>query len=103
MTKVTPLFDGADRRFGTAIRAMTASNPFLPERIAAEREALGAEFEERGADWNTRPPTAAVNRNSERLIAPLEHKGYLQVKTQRDAGRIDLPSPRFEDARMRAD
>jgi hypothetical protein len=52
-----------------AIRAMTASNPFLPERIAAEREALGAEFEERGADWNTRPPTAAVNRNSERLIA----------------------------------
>jgi oligogalacturonide transport system substrate-binding protein len=37
----------------------------------------------------------------ERLIAPLEHKGYLQVKAQRDAGRIDLPSPRFEDARMR--
>lgn len=37
----------------------------------------------------------------EKLIAPLEHKGYLQVKAQRDAGRIDLPSPRFEDARMR--
>jgi len=68
MTKTTSLFDGADRRFGAAIRAMTASNPFLPERIAAEREALGPEFEERGADWNTRPPTATLNRNSDRLI-----------------------------------
>jgi DNA-binding NtrC family response regulator len=69
MTTRAALFSGADRKFGAAVRAMTASNPFLPERIAAEREALGAEFEERGADWNTRPPTAALNRNGDRLLA----------------------------------
>jgi DNA-binding NtrC family response regulator len=69
MSKPRPLFDPVMRRFGAAVRAMTASNPFLPERIAAEREALGTEFEERGADWNTRPPTAAWNRNHDRLIA----------------------------------
>lgn len=37
----------------------------------------------------------------EKLIAPLELQGFSQVKAQRDAGRIELPSPRFEDARMR--
>lgn len=37
----------------------------------------------------------------EKLIAPLEAKAFAQVTTQRDAKRIDLPSPRFEDARMR--
>jgi oligogalacturonide transport system substrate-binding protein len=40
-------------------------------------------------------------QDSEHLISPLERKAYLQIKAQRDAGRIDLPSPRFEDARMR--
>lgn len=38
---------------------------------------------------------------AERLISPLEDKAFRQIKAQRDAGRIDLPSPRFEDARMR--
>jgi DNA-binding NtrC family response regulator len=68
MPKPTVLFNSVDRRFGDAVRQMTSSNPFLPERIAAERAALGAQFEERGADWNTRPPTAQLNRNHDRLI-----------------------------------
>lgn len=69
MSKTNTLFNPADRRFGEAVRQMTASNPFLPERIAAERAALGAQFEERGADWNTRPPTAELNHNHDALIA----------------------------------
>jgi DNA-binding NtrC family response regulator len=69
MSKATSLLTPGDRHFGEAVRQMTASNPFLPDRIRAERAALGPEFEERGADWNTRPPTAELNRNHDRLIA----------------------------------
>jgi DNA-binding NtrC family response regulator len=69
MSKPNNLLSPADRRFGEAVLRMTSSNPFLPERIAAERAALGSQFEERGADWNTRPPTAEFNRNHDMLIA----------------------------------
>jgi oligogalacturonide transport system substrate-binding protein len=33
-------------------------------------------------------------------LPPLELKAYEQIKAQRQAGRIDLPSPLFEHARM---
>ena len=68
MSKTVVVLNPADRAFAEAVRQMTASNPFLPARIAAERAALGPEFEERGADWNTRPPTAHLNRNHDILI-----------------------------------
>src|SRR4051812_14034324 len=61
------LFSGTDRRFAEAAKRMNASNPFLPERIDAERACLGAEFSEREAEWNTRPPTAEPNANTVRL------------------------------------
>lgn len=51
------------------MRRVNACNPFLPERITAEREALGAAFEEREADWNTRPPTARATPNHAALTA----------------------------------
>lgn len=63
------LLSAEDRRFAEAVRDVTASNPFLPARIAAERAALGADFDERGADWNTRPPTAQMNHNHDVLTA----------------------------------
>jgi DNA-binding NtrC family response regulator len=66
------LFNAADRRFGEAARRMTASNPFLPERIAAERAALGADFHENEAEWNTRRPTPTPSRNNTRLTERCE-------------------------------
>lgn len=51
------------------MRRVNACNPFLPERIAAERAALSAEFVERDADWNTRPPTEYASPNHARLVA----------------------------------
>ena len=41
------LFSKPDRAFAQAISDLSHSNPFLPERIEAERRALGAEFYER--------------------------------------------------------
>ena len=63
MAKDVTSFSAADRQFAEAVRRVNACNPFLPERIAAERAALGAEFEEREVDWNTRPPTARPSPN----------------------------------------
>jgi oligogalacturonide transport system substrate-binding protein len=49
------------------------------------------------------PPTASAYQALERdrLLPPLELKAYRQIQAQRQAGRIDLPSMRFEDARFR--
>ncbi|MFT3783241.1 MAG: sigma 54-interacting transcriptional regulator [Nibricoccus sp.] len=52
-----------DRLFAEAVKRINASNPFLPERIAAEAAALGADFQAAGAEWNTRPPTTASHPN----------------------------------------
>ena len=69
MAALISILTDAEWAFGTAVREMTVSNPFLPARVAAERAALGAEFEEASADWNTRPPTPELIRNHARLIA----------------------------------
>jgi DNA-binding NtrC family response regulator len=63
------LFRPGDRSFAAAMRRVNACNPFLPERIAAERAALGAEFHEADAEWNTRPPTPGLAKNPEALVA----------------------------------
>ncbi|RTZ98352.1 MAG: sigma-54-dependent Fis family transcriptional regulator [Deltaproteobacteria bacterium] len=41
-----------DYRFMEAISALSYVNPFLPDRIQYEREALGDAFDESKADWN---------------------------------------------------
>jgi len=45
----------ADRRLAQAISDLVYSNPFLPERIEAERRALGDAFDESRANWNLEP------------------------------------------------
>ena len=42
----------ADRAFASAVSRLVYCNPFLPERITAEREALGTEFVEGDLVWN---------------------------------------------------
>jgi hypothetical protein len=41
-----------ERTFLTSVTRVSYANPFLPERIDCEREALGAEFDESHANWN---------------------------------------------------
>lgn len=58
----------ADRDFARSVARLNATNPFLPERIAAEREALGEAFQAAGAEWNKLPPQAKAHAHHEALV-----------------------------------
>ena len=47
-----PLLTRSERALAQAVSQAAYCNPFLPERIAYEREALGSTFVEERADWN---------------------------------------------------
>lgn len=81
-SKVVFMFSPEEKVFASAIARVNAANPFLPERIAAEREALGAEFVEAGADWNTRPPAPEAHVNGRRIT---ERCGALITRVQKVA------------------
>ncbi|MBI4602788.1 MAG: sigma-54-dependent Fis family transcriptional regulator [Planctomycetes bacterium] len=61
------LFHAQERRLAAAVSALAYANPFLPERIAQERAALGAEFDERHASWNVEPGGADFQPNVARI------------------------------------
>jgi transcriptional regulator with AAA-type ATPase domain len=60
------VFTPSQRRFAEAVSQLTFCNPFLPERIAWERAALGDEFDERYAHWNL-DPEGQLSPNIDRL------------------------------------
>jgi transcriptional regulator with AAA-type ATPase domain len=62
------LFKPVERRFVASVSQLAYCNPFLPERIQFEREALGNEFEEHHADWNLRPGSEDDSQNLLRLV-----------------------------------
>ena len=66
------LFRPADRRTASIISNLVTANPFLPERIEREREALGSEFDERDPDWNLQP-AVDEHPNVIRICARAEH------------------------------
>ncbi len=46
------ILNPAERIFLTSVTRVSYANPFLPERIDYERDALGTEFDESHANWN---------------------------------------------------
>jgi DNA-binding NtrC family response regulator len=77
--KPVVLLTSSERTFAEAIARVNAANPFLRERIEAEHAALGAQFIDDGAAWNTRPPEIeaahpnllAIMRRCEQIIAQI--------------------------------
>ena len=61
------LLEPSDRRFAVTLSRLAYCNPFLPERIALEREALGDQFVEADSDWNVQIESGGVHPNVERL------------------------------------
>jgi DNA-binding NtrC family response regulator len=66
------LFTDEERRLAEAVQGLVYVNPFLPERLAFEKAALGDEWTAEGADWNLRPEIEADHPNVQRLVAKVE-------------------------------
>ena len=66
------LFPGTDRPLALVMQRIAYCNPFVDERIALEREALGPDFDEREADWNRRPEMGETPGNVLRLLERAE-------------------------------
>ena len=56
------------RQFADRISEIINCNPFLPDRIELERLALGSEFVESGASWNSHPSQHKESPNLERML-----------------------------------
>src|SRR5262245_24290104 len=67
-----PLFSAEERHFAEAVGRLAHCNPFLPERIACERELLGAAFDPHEAEWNLRPGDLREHPNLDRLLVRCE-------------------------------
>ena len=86
------LFKPAERTFVETVVRLAHCNPFLPERIAYERKALGAEFDPRDADWNVRPGDTSDHPNLKRVLA--HSQVMLDRARRRLAKRTGPLSPR---------
>ena len=82
-----PLLKPPERAFCEAVSRLVYCNPFLPERIAGEQEALGPEFTQPGADWNvhaeqmaTAPNVLLVRERVEQLATELRRRLDQNVK-----------------------
>lgn len=87
------LFSSDERAFAEAISGLAYCNPFLPERIAYERQALGSDFLETRAEWNIdiqsqgmHPNIDALRDRAERLGAEVRNRFTTGAK----AGTGDL-------------
>ena len=88
-----PLFNVTDRRFACAISKLTNCNPFLPERMELEREALGKQFDDSGPVWSRQSESDDRRANIERLenrVEQLTEQAYHSLVAGESADNDDL-------------
>jgi hypothetical protein len=93
-----PLFQPSDRGFVRAIGLLAHCNPFLPERIALEKQALGDAFDDHLSDWNLRPQGDDDHPNVTRLLERSERvllEAQSRLMKLRSAGNTDVAA--YED------
>ena len=83
-----------ERSFLTSVSRVSYANPFLPERIDYERQALGADFDESHANWNLLgddPETHQINTTkiTQRAI-PIIENFQTQLKKGAAATRQEI-------------
>lgn len=78
-------FSANDHHLSALISQLAYCNPFVPERVAKEREILGAHFQDHGSVWHSHNPFSS-NPNIDRiqnLAATLLPKFRDYLKTER--------------------
>ncbi len=55
-----------------AVAALAEGNPFLPERVTSEQNALGEAFVDKGAVWHAESELAQLHPNLDKLQAVVE-------------------------------
>ena len=66
------VFSAEERKFADALSRLAYANPFLPERIELEREALGSEFDDPLPVWSRQVGLADDRPNVRKLAARVE-------------------------------
>ena len=69
------LFDDDQRRILEAVATLASGNPFLTERVEAERKALGEEFVATTAVWHVEADLDGLNPNVPRISRLVESLG----------------------------
>ena len=67
-----PLLTAAERDFARAVSRINYLNPFLPERVEAEKEALGEAFKDPGPVWSRADSDSAERPNLKELRIRIE-------------------------------
>ncbi|MBI2919835.1 MAG: sigma 54-interacting transcriptional regulator [Planctomycetes bacterium] len=93
------LLSSDERRFARAIAALSRANPFLPERIDAERDALGADFVATEAVWSHHAVELPEPPNLEKLGS---RAASIAESARKRLGR-GAGTPGAEDARLYED
>ena len=84
--------NAADAEFAEAISSLAYCNPFLPERLAHERAALGPEYVEADVVWNVTQDWEGNRPNIHKLQERVESAA---ARPARPAGRRgQAPGPR---------
>ena len=90
-----PLFNPTERTFHREVGRLAFANPFLPERVLAQRAALLADWVDVGTRWSLGPGDTNVAR-IERLLRPL--LGRARDRLAAGAGMADEDRGLYEDA-----
>jgi DNA-binding NtrC family response regulator len=72
---ILSLLNDSERVIVGAVAALADCNPFLPERLELERQALGSAFTDGGLVWHADADLATANPNLEQLRALVERLG----------------------------
>lgn len=83
------LLAAEEKRFVEAISELAYCNPFLPERIAFERQALGTDFEPQDTVWNIRSRAMEARPN---VVLLQQRAGAMRRELQRRLSRGVKPT-----------
>lgn len=96
----------SERRMATAIAALATTNPFVPERLALEKQILGRRYVGRQVAWSfdptrdvERPNVTAIDQRADELLAKLSTSPDLDDRDARQIEDIVMYQTftRFED------